>query len=147
LLLSGENYSTEEYLKNEKILNEDLKGDTSKMTNYYKFKEFIEYKNRLKTGTGKLLLEYVDSLKKMGGTKDVESEMPSSELGNEIALALQHYRISIGEDNRGSYISYYDIWDLNVPSEGNKLTKVGHPFEVYDRIYYNPKTGEILNTN
>lgn len=49
---------------------------------------------------------------------------------------MGNYTISKGQDTRGTYMSYYDKWDLE---PGN----YGKPFEIYDRIYY--KTYEGTN--
>ena len=46
---------------------------------------------------------------------------------------MGQYTSSLGEDEQGKYISYYDVWDFNVP--GSKV--VGKPFNIYDRIYLN----------
>lgn len=56
---------------------------------------------------------------------------------------LTHHTISKGEDERGHYISYYDRWDFEYPMEG-KQGFFGKPFEIYDRIYYDPKTFEPI---
>lgn len=45
------------------------------------------------------------------------------------------FRMENGYDEKGSYISYHDKWDLNVPLERNGGF-LGKPFEIYDRIYY-----------
>ncbi|MFA6135818.1 MAG: hypothetical protein WC705_00405 [Candidatus Paceibacterota bacterium] len=58
---------------------------------------------------------------------------------------MKNYVISAGEDKNGSYISYWDRWDLDVPIERDGL--IGKPFEIYDRIYYNPETFEVLGNN
>ena len=53
------------------------------------------------------------------------------------------YTIDRGEDERGPYISYYDKWDLDHPLAQLAASRgVGTPFELYDRIYYNPETLE-----
>lgn len=52
-------------------------------------------------------------------------------------LPFQHFTLSTGQDEKGPYVSYYDIWDLNMPG----ASRVGKPFELYDRIYYDPETG------
>lgn len=51
--------------------------------------------------------------------------------------ALAHFTLSKGQDEHGHYLSYYDVWDLDAPGAG-KI--VGRPFEVYDRVYYDPRT-------
>lgn len=58
---------------------------------------------------------------------------------------------SVGEDNNGKYIAYYDKWDLNPLNLKNPITKeeittdFGKPFEIYNRVYYrdNPKYNEL----
>ena len=65
-------------------------------------------------------------------------EANSSELMN-------NFSISLGEDERGSYLAYYDDWDLDrVPTETSGRG-FGRSFEIYDRIYYDPETLEIIN--
>lgn len=53
---------------------------------------------------------------------------------------MGHYQWTRGEDKNGHYLAYYDIWDLDAPGASH----VGHPYEIYDRIYYNPKTYRII---
>lgn len=54
---------------------------------------------------------------------------------------LAHRRVKLGQgaDERGPYISLYDIYDLDAPIEGQGAG-VGRPFEIYDRLYYDPQT-------
>ncbi len=47
---------------------------------------------------------------------------------------------SKGVDENGHYIAYYDKWDLSNPIE--KISIIGKPFEIYDRLYYDPVTFE-----
>lgn len=54
------------------------------------------------------------------------------------------YTISRGSDERGQYVSYYDRWDLDESLEGEQGV-IGQPFEIYDRIYYDPETFEPLD--
>lgn len=56
-------------------------------------------------------------------------------------VIMRQYKLSIGQDTKGYYISYYDVWDLS--EMGGKL--VGKPFEIYDRIYYNPETYKVID--
>ena len=56
---------------------------------------------------------------------------------------LGTYRVDRGEDERGPYISYYDKYNLkHLPS---RITKVGQPFDIYGRMYYDPETYEYLS--
>jgi hypothetical protein len=63
-----------------------------------------------------------------------------------VSNAIGHYFLSKGKDDKGEYISYYDVFDTGTGGSNGggigetlKLTK---PFEVYDRIYLDPKTGK-----
>jgi hypothetical protein len=56
---------------------------------------------------------------------------------------MGNYALSVGRDSRGPYISYHDRWDLEYPINGKLIdTTAGRPFELYDRLYYDPKTFE-----
>jgi hypothetical protein len=48
---------------------------------------------------------------------------------------MQNFQVSHGHDEVGPYLAVYDIWDLH--HAGANL--VGKPFEIYDRLYYDPK--------
>ena len=76
-----------------------------------------------------------------------------------VSGTLGQFKIDKGVDEKGHYISYYDIWDLNpIPETGvdaidtgvgkvaSYLTrKVGMKSpEIYGRIYYDPKTGQVI---
>ena len=60
------------------------------------------------------------------------------------------YKTGFGKDEKGDYMSYYDLWDLHPKGKifGNKeaseLAGAGKPFEIYGRIYYDPMTGKRL---
>ncbi|MEX2028935.1 MAG: hypothetical protein WD963_00425 [Candidatus Paceibacterota bacterium] len=51
---------------------------------------------------------------------------------------MGRFNLSTGKDERGSYISYYDKWDLDAKIESNKI--IGKPFEIYDRLYFDEVT-------
>lgn len=53
--------------------------------------------------------------------------------------ALRNFTYSKGQDDKGNYVSYYDKNDY-----GNILDLVGEPFDIYGRIYYDPKTGQPI---
>lgn len=62
---------------------------------------------------------------------------------------MGRYLVSKGVDERGNYLSYYDKWDLHPglgfgDKEASEVAGVGKPFEIYGRIYYDPKTGEPI---
>lgn len=45
---------------------------------------------------------------------------------------LENVTYSKGSDERGNYFSIYDIYDFSIPFE----SKIGKPYEIYDRVYY-----------
>lgn len=53
------------------------------------------------------------------------------------------YKLTLGKDAGGNYLAYYDKWKLDGTLEG-KDGLVGKAFEIYDRIYYNPETFEVV---
>lgn len=56
---------------------------------------------------------------------------------------MGNYQLDQGEDEVGPYISYYDKWDLDtLPA---KIIRVGKPFEIYGRIYYDPDTFNYIS--
>ena len=57
-------------------------------------------------------------------------------------LTMGTFVISKGRDEKGSYVSYYDKWDF---ATTGAFQAIGQPFEIYDRIYYDPVTFEPLN--
>lgn len=66
------------------------------------------------------------------------------------ARVLGNFTVNKGKDDKGEYISYYDKYDLNpdLPIVGEFFggldNFVGKPFEIYDRIYIDPKTGKPI---
>jgi hypothetical protein len=75
---------------------------------------------------------------KVYGNKDT----PTKRTGVESSFRpLQNVTYSKGKDKKGNYYSIYDTYDFDVPFSD----KIGKPYEVYDRVYYNPKTGKPLS--
>ncbi len=60
-----------------------------------------------------------------------------------ISAIMGGFKLSKGHDAQGDYISYYDRWDLEGSVEG-KEGVIGKPYEIYDRIYYDPQTFEVI---
>lgn len=52
-------------------------------------------------------------------------------------FALRDFTVGRGRDNKGDYVSYYDLWDLSPYriSSKDQSFGIGNPFEIYDRIY------------
>ncbi len=65
-------------------------------------------------------------------------------LYDSLAGIMGKFTLKQGHDEQGDYISYYDRWDLDGSVEG-KDGMIGKPFEIYDRIYYNPTTYEVVH--
>lgn len=58
-------------------------------------------------------------------------------------VVMGDFTVGLGQDNKGPYISYYDRWDFTSDALSGKVSEtVGRPFELYDRLYYDPKTFE-----
>tara|TARA_R110000744_G_C19244385_1_gene549591 strand:- start:115 stop:906 length:792 start_codon:yes stop_codon:yes gene_type:complete len=53
------------------------------------------------------------------------------------------YTLGVGEDEGGSYLSYYDKWDL--APQVAQISRAGQPFDIYGRMYYDPETYEYLD--
>jgi hypothetical protein len=105
---------------------------------YYKLSNFWEeyFASRLVFKEGAVKIS--DYIKKIvNNPKTSDSEM------DDIALVMGQYKVGSGSDEKGSYISYYDKWDLALPIE--KEGFIGKPFEIYDRIYYDAKTFEPID--
>ncbi len=49
--------------------------------------------------------------------------------------SIGHFRIGKGKDEKGEYISYYDIFDIGQGSNNTPTFGTAKPFEIYDRIY------------
>jgi hypothetical protein len=54
---------------------------------------------------------------------------------------LHSFKVSLGKDEKWSYISYYDKYDMNA---FDKFFP-GKAYEFYDRIYFDPKTKKVVN--
>jgi hypothetical protein len=61
--------------------------------------------------------------------------------GSRSNSALRNVKLGLGQDDQGHYVSIYDVFDLDVPTERGGRG-FGRPFEIYDRIYYDPETFE-----
>lgn len=79
----------------------------------------------------------IQFIKKYGGL-DQKTALSNVELAN--------HTVGLGQDEKGSYVYYYDKWDFAGGLANNILVKgVGKPFEIYDRLYYDPMTFEPID--
>lgn len=63
-----------------------------------------------------------------------------STMGNQSTDLLANFTMDHGEDENGPYVSLYDRYDLDRVPLADRT--VGRPFEIYDRMYYDPATYE-----
>jgi hypothetical protein len=75
---------------------------------------------------------------KVYGNKDTKTKRTGVESS---FRPLQNVTYSKGKDEKGDYYSIYDTYDFGIYKEN----KIGKPYEVYDRVYYDPKTGKPLS--
>ena len=110
------------------------------------YDDIVKLKDESQILSDNVLKQLLDNYKKTGKKSMLVK-------GNESGLGT--YTISMGEDEKGKYISYYDDWDIN-PTRGISakynipiLNQMGdivpgtHPFSVYGRRYY--KNGGKMN--
>jgi len=113
----------------------DYQPETRKEEKYYYkinnvVQEFIGYEHKKISDQIKEICDYF-------------KEHPHEKVYHSIGAIMGNMSWSHGEDSKGKYISYYDRWKIDVPPE-NKKGFFGKPFEIYDRIYYDPQTFEII---
>ena len=73
-----------------------------------------------------------------------DSEGNAMVVENNFVYCMGKFTLSLGEDERGTYVSYRDLWNLGGSLEGETGFVSRHPPEIYDRIYYDSSTFEIL---
>ena len=102
--------------------------ETNKGQSYYSFSPDVEK-------------EIVNDLFKYENSDFIKSKDKFRQItGSHVAqAALKNFQYSKAKDEKGDYVSYYDVNDY-----GNILDYVPNakPFEIYGRIYYDPKTGK-----
>lgn len=106
---------------------------------YYKINGFLDglFKNYYDCDSSEAISSLIKSIKINGGSRTIES----------FDKTMGRFSLFLGEDKKGKYFSYYDKWDLNVPTEKLGAGLFGRTFEIYDRIYYNPETMEVYQEN
>jgi len=105
-----------------------------KLTGFWKGLLFDRQSNGAKNNCKKAMSGLVKEIKESGG-KCLSCDTVKSVMGG--------YSLLLSKDEKGSYIAYDDVWDLDVFPENNKGF-FGKPFHIYDRLYYNPETYEPL---
>lgn len=105
-------------------------------TNYYKLNYFQDYYAPDSNVTD------LENLFKTKSLAEIDlpflfSKKEKQKVNAADAPVMANYTLSKGEDEKGKYYSYYDKWDI-APMD------FGKPFEIYDRIYYDPSTNKII---
>ena len=161
-----------EYQDNNSIVKSKYrpaKGDT-KNDEYYTFKDdirnklFESYRNAHRDTKGLsvddemalLVSKEAQSPQDRKRIEELKNNIPILPFGKKVlqdteANVMGHYTSNVGKDDKGHYVSFYDKWDLspNVfekDMDKSKQTGVGTgtPQQFYDRIYYDPKTKEMI---
>lgn len=129
-----------------KFTEKEIKSDLSKALRVAQAKAGKEGTVNIKQVISSIVTP-TESEKKLYGTE------------TNVSGTLGQFKIDKGVDEKGHYISYYDIWDLNpIPETGVNTIDVGvgkvasyltkkaglKSPEIYGRIYYDPKTGKII---
>lgn len=129
-------------------ISEYQPGKRSEQKYYFKINDFWSSLVRNYPGSNKkeLIREVATSwFGKLQNQKLMSDLNGSRSIGDSGDRAVMgSYTLSRGSDERGYYISYYDKWDLKVPLEADGF--IGKPYEIYDRLYYDPKTFEPIET-
>ena len=112
------------------ISNYKPSNSKNENTYYYKLNREEELENEL-FNTSKNVLTNEDNFI---DSKETERLVKGSHLGE---ASLKNFKLSKRKDDRGEYVSYYDINDY-----GNVLDLAGKPFEIYNRIYYKNYNGQ-----
>lgn len=74
-----------------------------------------------------------------------EQKALMEDFGADLPAFMGNFTVSKGQDERGHYLAYYDIWDLGQKSAQYALKAgLGKPFEIYGRVYYDPKTFKAI---
>jgi hypothetical protein len=129
-------YSDEEKIEYDNSKSsKELRDDIHEMLSENNLKGKINFVNKY---GGELKKVHFISTMNLNKGEKMHDVMQDQVMGN--------YTFGLGEDKNGSYVYYYDKWDLASKFVENPILKgVGNPYEIYDRLYYNPKTFEIIN--
>lgn len=108
---------------------------------YYKINDFLEI---VKTGGWRW--EDASILSDQEAVRillDIDTFNESEDRNPDFSGIMGTYTLEKGQDEQGTYVAYYDKWNLEGSPEGEEGL-IGQPFEIYDRIYYDPTTLQPL---
>ena len=105
---------------------------------------FLMIRERNTKGSSKLeaAMKKLVAIASFKNTGDADNEAGFEARRDEVFWGMGvmgRFKFSLGQDEKGYFVSYYDKWDLDVPLE-RENGFVGKPFEIYDRLYYDPVT-------
>lgn len=129
--------------KNETFGISDFKPEKSSDDRYYyKINNFLQRYAEINGYTEENALFYLLLAAREPGYKIrmPYGTQPSSK--TDPSKVMGRFTLTKGQDEKGHYISYYDKWNLEGSIEGEDGL-IGKPFEIYDRIYYDPKILEF----
>lgn len=115
----------------------------TKNTKYYTVRNaYPAFEDSVISNASKAFVREKDFLQKASDKIFGNKDTPTKRTGVESSFRpLQNVTYSKGKDKKGNYYSIYDTYDFDVPFS----SKIGKPYEIYDRVYYDPKTGKPLN--
>jgi hypothetical protein len=127
----------------------EYQPENNNSTKYcYKLKNFFqEYFNPNKKhvfsdGEVTYSMSINDLVSRLTNAKE-DTDVPVLVERDDTASVMGWYNWQMGKDEKGSFVAYTDVWDINVPIEREKGF-FGKPFTTYDRLYYNPETFEPI---
>ncbi len=94
---------------------------TDKNASYYSFSNDEGFSDKIISYVNNSLGEWKDTDIPLGTEYLVEDGLDGKNV-------MGTFKISVGKDKKGNYLSFYDKWDLSP-------VDFGKPFEIYDRIY------------
>ncbi len=106
---------------------------------YYRIEGFLEHYRSMFHLTTAEAVQWLGSL----GAHAADRSAYGNRAYDDTSGIMGTYKTANGKDEKGTYFSYYDRWDLDTSIEG-KQGLIGRPFEIYDRIYYEPGTFEVI---
>ena len=126
-LYSGlpQKYNTFSVSKNKPSISKNKDDIYYSMTND-KLRE--QLRNKLITYDLDLQEEVPVHFKKYDNSIEYIPESPNKVILKDDSGVMFNFTASLGKDDKGDYVSYYDKWDI-------EPTDFGKPFEIYDKIY------------
>ena len=113
-------------------------GETKNVSGYTKFNQPVGADMRAprKELVGKVYERTSPGGRKYSGVYGLTKEQEQEKFDKHYKThSIGNFRVGRGKDDKGEYVSYYDVFDI---AKGNKKSRTlgsAKPFEIYDRIY------------